>query len=261
MWACSPDCWTIANCKLPLPLELAVVALIVVILTGSALKWGTAWGTCYLNNNADRCDHPLCERMAINIQGEHCLSGFPCMHLSGVPSPQPSKSLWNRPAHHYTCTTWVRRVSPGEIQGTERTCYKRSLASQETFPSVLDVSHPAMLCVAAAPVLALLCYNNLVWTPPLHAAAAIEHDSTPVCFAVYPPLSVVVCYCQVDCTRLAPTVRTSRLTTVSQSWKTSAPATATNSLPGGSLTLQVGRVMTMAATTRTTSSVATSGTT
>lgn len=36
---------------------------------GTAIKFGTAWGTCYLNGEAEHCDHPLCERMAINIQG------------------------------------------------------------------------------------------------------------------------------------------------------------------------------------------------
>lgn len=36
---------------------------------GTALKFGTAWGTCYLNAEAEHCDHPLCERMAINVQG------------------------------------------------------------------------------------------------------------------------------------------------------------------------------------------------
>ena len=35
---------------------------------GSAIKWGTAWGTCYLNNHAEHCDHPLCERMVVSIQ-------------------------------------------------------------------------------------------------------------------------------------------------------------------------------------------------
>jgi len=36
---------------------------------GTALKYGTAWGTCYLNSEAEHCDDPLCERMAISIQG------------------------------------------------------------------------------------------------------------------------------------------------------------------------------------------------
>jgi len=36
---------------------------------GTAIKLGTAWGTCYLNAEAENCDSPLCDRMAISIQG------------------------------------------------------------------------------------------------------------------------------------------------------------------------------------------------
>lgn len=43
-------------------------------VTGTALKFGTAWGTCYLNSAADKCDSPLCDRMALNIQGGLYLS-------------------------------------------------------------------------------------------------------------------------------------------------------------------------------------------
>jgi len=35
----------------------------------TAEKYGTVWGTCYLNANAEHCDSPLCERMAISVQG------------------------------------------------------------------------------------------------------------------------------------------------------------------------------------------------
>lgn len=55
----------------PAPGDSCVPLLILlpVLSAGTAIKWGTAWGTCYLNAEAEHCGSPLCERMAINIQG------------------------------------------------------------------------------------------------------------------------------------------------------------------------------------------------
>lgn len=35
----------------------------------TALKFGTAWATCYFNAEAEHCDSPLCERMALSVVG------------------------------------------------------------------------------------------------------------------------------------------------------------------------------------------------